>query len=249
MRHAITKLAHLHLTSTEKARERVIKLGEPEELVINTGCPGTDLIITDYSRSFSELRYALYKAANNRPEVLEKFQENYFLVMQSPVTTEVNEAENQIDQTLEALKAFSELKIILLPNPDAGGDKMEKKILEFGRDRQDVLIFKHFPPDIFVDLMKKARVMVGNSSAGIREAGYFGLPVVNIGTRQAGRERTTNIIDVGNEKDEIIRAIETQLTHGPYSKETLYGTGGSAEKIADLLASVDFTKIQKQLTY
>ncbi|KKQ40783.1 MAG: UDP-N-acetylglucosamine 2-epimerase [Microgenomates group bacterium GW2011_GWC1_37_8] len=249
IRHAITKLAHLHLTSTIEARNRIIKLGEPEESVINTGCPGVDLLLNTPAFSFLELRYELYKSANNRIEILEKFRDDYMLVMQSSVTTEDDKAEDQIIATLKALDNFKETKVIMLPNPDAGGDKIEREIKKFVSKRNDFIIFKHFPPELFVNLMRNTRVMVGNSSAGIRETGYFGVPTVNIGTRQIGRERSENIIDVGNDEKEITAAIRKQLEHGPYKPERIYGEGNAAAKIAEILSSVDFSKIQKQITY
>jgi len=249
LRHAITKLSHFHLPSTSLSMERIIKMGEPRENVVCVGCPGIDLLLSAPKLDLSELKYELYRSANNRPEVLEKFRDDYILVMQSSVTTEVNKAGEQIRETLAALAKLDLLKIILLPNPDAGGDEIEKEILAYAREDSDnVLVFKHFPPEIFINLMRHAKAMVGNSSAGIRESGQFGVPVVNVGTRQNGRERTENIIDASGEK-EISRVIKIQLEHGRYAPDALYGNGQSAHKIAELLLNLNYSIIQKRIAY
>ena len=247
-RHAITKFCHFHFPATEQSRERIIKLGEIPENVVCIGCPGTDLLLETPEFSFEELRYQLYKMSGQR-DFLEKLTPDYLLVVQFPMTTELGDSQSQIEETLSALKGFKQPIVILKPNPDAGGDIVSRCIEKFGRENDNVLIAKHFPPYIFVNLMRQAKVMIGNSSAGIRETGYFGLPTINIGNRQVGRERTVNIIDIPNDAKLIEEEIKKQLEHGRYGTEQVYGDGTACKKIAEIIPTLDYSKIQKKIVY
>jgi UDP-hydrolysing UDP-N-acetyl-D-glucosamine 2-epimerase len=249
-RHAITKLSHLHFPATALAAERVIKLGEKPEMVHNVGCPGTDLLLAAPVLSFSELRHQVYQATNQRREILECFRPDYILLLQFPVVTEVHQTADSIQKTLEALQSFDKLKVVLTPNPDAGSDEIEQALRRYAADNcGSVLLLKHLPAELFFNLMRHAAVMVGNSSAAIRETGYLGLPVVNIGSRQAGRERSANIVDAPEQLEAIKQITSQQLSHGPYPIEQVYGDGHAAEKIVASLLAVDYSQIQKRLAY
>ncbi len=170
-------------------------------------------------------------------------------MLQFPVATEVLEAENQIETTLTALKTFDVSKILLTPTPDAGGDVVESALREYEKNDPRAIVLKHVPSEIFVNLLRHASCMVGNSSGGIRETGYFGLPTVNIGSRQTGRERSKNIMDVLHNKNAIESAIHSQIAYSRYPIETLYGTGDSGKKIAEIISRSDYSQIQKKLAY
>ncbi len=253
IRHALTKLSHLHFASTEQSRERIIKMGEIPETVFNIGCPGTDLLLRaprlDQTTTFERLNTEVIK-------VKEKYDPDkpYLLVLQHPVTTEFDDIEKQIVELLEALRQFANYQIIMLwPNIDAGAERISKIIrhyltfTELADDR--IKIVKHIPGEIFVNLMRHTLCLVGNSSSGIREAGYFGTPVVNIGSRQTGRERGKNVVDAGYNKEAIIQAITQQINHGKYPVERLYGDGTAGKQFADICASIPLPHIQKRITY
>lgn len=247
-RHAITKLSHCHFPATPQAAERIIRLGEKPESVHCVGCPGSDLLLGAPMLAFEDLRYKIYRLSH-QSEVIEKFTPGFLLFFQFPVTTEFNLVGQQMAATLSAAGHFPQSKIILSSNPDAGGDAVMEAVTNFSRGRNDVLLFKHLPSELFINLMRQAAVMVGNSSAGIRETGYFGLPTVNVGSRQNGRERTRNIIDAPNDELALVEAIKTQLDRGRYPVEQLYGAGRAGEKIVERLLLVDYRQIQKKMNY
>ncbi len=252
IRHALTKMSHLHFVATEKSKERVTKMGELPETVFNVGCPGTDLLLKtpaiDEKTTIEELNREVIKGGEKL-----NLDKPYLLIVQHPVTTEFEETTKQITQTLEALKNFNEQIIGLWPNIDAGTDEfsriLRKYILLFSSNGHKMIILKHIPIELYVNVLRNALCQVGNSSSGIREACYFGTPVVNIGSRQTGRERGSNVIDVGYNRDEIAKAIKKQLNHGKYPVEYIYGDGNAGKQIADILATIKLPDIQKRITY
>lgn len=141
--------------------------------------------------------------------------------------------------------------IMLWPNIDAGADDISQAIrLALLKPEYHFLtVFRNFPPELFLNLLRRARVLVGNSSVGIREASYFGTPVVDIGTRQTGRQRGKNVLNVPYDTNAITAAVRTQLTHGKYAVEYLYGNGGAGKRIADALRTVDISSVQKRIAY
>ena len=175
--------------------------------------------------------------------------------MQHPVTTELNDVERQIRETMDAVIELGEQTVVIYPNADAGGRKTIE-IIEQYRGHNFIRIFKSLKNVDYLSLMRSADVMVGNSSSGIIEAPSFGLPVVNIGTRQIGRQRGQNVIDVDYDKDKIIKAIKVGL----YDKEfkgkaskciAPYGNGHASTKIAEILENIDITPelLQKKIVY
>ena len=171
-------------------------------------------------------------------------------MLQHPVTTEYEHAFNQIAATLEAIKGLKIPTIWFWPNVDAGSDEISKGLRRFREQtRPDyVHFYRNFTPEDFVRLIANCACLVGNSSAAIREGSFLGTPAVNIGTRQHGRERGDNVIDVQPKPPDIITAIKTQLAHGRYHRSSLYGDGKAGRRIADALAE-PLPPIQKSLTY
>ena len=168
--------------------------------------------------------------------------------MQHPVTTEYGHGFDQINETLEAVAQIGMQALVFWPNVDAGSEDVAKGIRifrELGRDH-GFHFFRNLPPEVFVKLMAHTACMVGNSSSALREGSFLGTPAVTVGTRQQGRERGPNLVDVGHDKTEIADAIRDQLAHGPYEPSSLFGDGTAGEKIADTLAAVR-PSVQKRL--
>ncbi|MCY6483564.1 UDP-N-acetylglucosamine 2-epimerase [Clostridium aestuarii] len=245
IRHAITKLSHIHFPTTEDSRERIIKMGEQEENVYVVGAPGIDYIKnTEYI---------------SREEMLKKFNledSKIFIMTQHPITTERDLVKWQIEQTLQAVVECGVQTIISYPNSDNGGREIIKVIEEY-REKYDFLkVFKNLSQVEYLSLLNIADAMIGNSSSGIIEASSFKLPVINIGTRQEGRLRACNVIDVGYEKEEILKGINKALYDDKYREELKscvnpYGDGKAGERISKHLDEIEITRelIQKRITY
>lgn len=247
VRHAITKLADYHFTASASARERVIKMGEDSQFVINTGCPSIDIaqeILDNPALDFDP--YQKYGGVGHQPDL----SNGYIVVMQHPVTTEYQDSRKHIDQTLNILPKLQLPVLWFWPNVDAGADGTSSGIRAFREhhDMKHVHFFKNMKGDDFLRLLKNAKVLVGNSSVGIRECAYLGVPVVNIGTRQHQRDRGLNVIDVDYNTDQIISAINQHLSLTEIQSSTIYGDGNSGQRIAELLFSLPL-KFHKTLTY
>ncbi len=247
VRHAITKLADVHFPATPLAAERIIKMGEDPSTVFVTSCPSIDLaaeVAGDPALDFDPFeRYGGVGA----PVDLEN---GYLVVLQHPVTTEYGQARAHVGETLHAVAATALPTLWFWPNVDAGSDGTSNAIRAFREiERPDnIHFFKNFAPTDFLRLLANAAVLVGNSSVGIRECAFLGVPTVNIGSRQGGRERGPNVIDVGYDRDEVRAAIDAHRAHGPYPPDHLYGDGHAGERIADLLATLPLS-VEKRLCY
>ena len=246
IRHAVTKFAHLHFPASEQAKERIIRLGEDPATVHLVGCPRMDLV-TEILSEPGDLNGELF-ARGVGPEL--NLGEPFVLVSQHPVTTEYGDGEMQITSTLEALHKLDMAAIILWPNADAGADDIARgmrKWRERGLDER-MHFFKNLPVATYVRLMKKTACLVGNSSSGIREGAFIGTPVVNLGTRQNDREHGGNVCHAPHDSKAISDAIKTQVSHGSFASEPIYGDGNAGRKIAQILAAVDVC-VQKQMTF
>lgn len=234
VRHANTKLADLHLVASEDARQRVIKMGENSSMVINTGCPSIDLAREVIENPISDFDPVAKYGGVGQAEGWEK---GYMVVMQHPVTTEYGKAKVDVIKTLQAVDQTGIPTFWFWPNVDAGADGTSSGIRQYRELHSPAAIrfFKNMEPGDFLQLIRNARCLIGNSSAGIRESAFLGVPVVNIGTRQNRRQRGRNVIDVDYDKEAIVKAIEQQLDHGSYQSEYLYGDGKSGEAIARVL--------------
>ena len=246
VRHAVTKLADLHLPSTELSRERIIRMGEDPERIVVTGCPSIDLAIRVRDGEVPSFDpYERYVGVGGRPDL----SDGYLVVMQHPVTDEHASARQQIWETLEAVEAAGLPALWFWPNVDAGSDGISTGIREFrelGRAGR-LHFFKNMAPLDFLRIALDSRAIVGNSSVALRECSSLGVPAVNIGTRQRGRERGNNVIDVGYDRDGIEAAIRLALAQ-PRTGEPLYGDGRAGIRIADALATLPLTR-SKMLTY
>lgn len=247
VRHAVTKLADLHFVSTEKARQRVVRMGEDPARVFLTGCPSIDLAAeVDAERALDFDPFERYGGVGD----IFDMPDGYLVVMQHPVTTEYEAARQHAFETLHAARAVDLPVFWFWPNVDAGSDGTSNAIRTFRElgTPHRMHFFKNMAPHDFLRLLCNARCLVGNSSVGIRECSYLGVPVVNIGSRQASRERGPNVLDVGYDRAAIEAAIREQAAHGPYEGATLYGRGQAGREIARLLAEAALT-YEKRLTY
>ena len=248
VRHANTKLADIHLVASEDAKERVIKMGEDPEYVFNTGCPSIDLakeVLDNPKLDFDPIsRYGGVGADI-------EYKNGYLVVMQHPVTTEYEMAKLQIQETLKAINELNIPTFWFWPNVDAGSDGTSRGIRQFREkyNPTNIRFMKNLEPKDFLKLIYNSKCLIGNSSVGIRESSFLGIPVVNIGSRQDGRVRGRNVIDIKEYKKEIIKeAIIKQIENGKYKSETIYGDGKAGEKIAKVLEEVEL-RFHKKICY
>ncbi|MCI0566098.1 UDP-N-acetylglucosamine 2-epimerase [bacterium] len=236
VRHAITKLAHIHFATNEPAKERIIRMGENPDYVWNFGSPEIEML------SRGELRFDRKRI--NEIGVGKNIDLNgpYLIVMHHPVTTEVGRNRKHVEEALHAVHELGIPAVWFWPNPDAGTDETSEGIRAF-RERENpknIRFIKYLSPDDFLGLLHGAACLVGNSSAGIKECSFLGIPVVNIGTRQEGRMRGKNVIDVPYEKEAIKKAILKQrsISGGRYAPDHAYYQKGTSANIAEKLATV-----------
>jgi GDP/UDP-N,N'-diacetylbacillosamine 2-epimerase (hydrolysing) len=245
VRHAITKLAHIHFAATKESADRIIKMGEEPWRVHVVGAPGLDLILNEKIPEPKEIarKYAL------------DLSKPILLVVQHSVIPEADKAPDQIRETLKAIAELGYQTIIIYPNADAGGRRMIEVIKEYEKC-SFIKTFRSIAHENFLGLMKLASVMIGNSSSGIIEAPSFGLSVINIGPRQKGRQRAENVVDVDYDKEEIKTAIQKALYDEKFKEKVknvknFYGDRKAGMKIASVLSSIKIDKklLEKRMTY
>lgn len=247
VRHAITKLADVHFVSTTLARERVIRMGELPERVHITGCPSIDIAAEVAARPALDFDpFVKYGGVGNELDL----RDGYVVVMQHPVTTECGQARQQVEETLEACHALGMPVLWFWPNVDAGSNETSQAVRIFREQARAgrFHFFKNMGSADFLRLLINSRCLIGNSSVAIRECSFLGVPTVDIGSRQGGRERADNVIAVPHAREEILAAARHQVAHGRYPASTLYGDGQTGARIADLLATLTFS-IEKKLPY
>jgi UDP-hydrolysing UDP-N-acetyl-D-glucosamine 2-epimerase len=247
IRHAVTKLAHLHFPANAAAAERIIRMGEPPDTVHVVGCPRIDLVAEIVrTAGVSHVDRLLREGVGADIDLSQPF----LLVNQHPVTTEYGHGKDQIWETLEALDELKMPTVMLWPNVDAGSEDIATGMRTFRETRRPSYIrfYKNFPIETYVRLMISCAAVVGNSSAPIREGAFLGVPAVNIGTRQMGRDRGANVVDVDYRRHDIAAAIRQQVARGRVASNHLYGDGSSGGRIADLLARVPL-RVQKRLVF
>jgi len=237
VRHSITKLADYHFVASESAKERVIKLGEDPQFVFNTGCPSIDIaseVAKVKGLNFDP--YQKYGGVGAEPDL----SKGYLVVMQHPVTTEYKDSRKHIEETLMAINQFNIPTLWFWPNVDAGADGTSTGIRSFREKNElkNVHFFKNMEGDDFLVLLNNSLGLIGNSSVGIRECAYLGVPVINIGSRQNKRDRGNNVIDVPYDKEQIKKALADILNNKKPLSSNVYGGGNAGKTIGDILQSV-----------
>tara|TARA_B100000767_G_C19704097_1_gene509705 strand:- start:3 stop:1196 length:1194 start_codon:yes stop_codon:yes gene_type:complete len=253
VRHAITKLAHLHFVSNKDSYNRVIKLGENKKYVFNVGCPRNDL-----------LKQIINKNKNKKQSILKNIymhgvgdmmkinkNENFLIILQHPVTTEYDSSNKQIKKTFAAIQKIDLKKIILWPNADAGYEQISSEIrkLREKNELKNYRVIKNLPIEDYAILLNRASCIVGNSSSAIRDGSFIGTPAVNIGTRQNSRLHGSNVINVKNDEKKIFFAINKQIKIKKYRSSRIYGNGDAAKKIVKILKKLEKIDIQKKINY
>ena len=235
VRHAITKLSHIHFPTNAQSKNRIIKMGENSDYIFNVGSPDIEFIAKNNYKAHNKLLN--YLGVGDVVDI----KKQYIIVSNHPVTTEYGKNKKH---TLELLDAIHELNIPTIwfwPNVDAGTDEVSKAIRIFRENKKSkhIRFIKYLPANEYTGLLKKTACLVGNSSSGIKECSYLGVPAVNIGTRQNGRMRAENIVDISYNKAEIKKAIKKQIAGGRYKSSNIYSKDGTSKEIADILASIN----------
>ena len=233
IRHAMSKFSHIHFPATELSKERLIRMGEDPNNIYVVGCPSIDVI-----RETTVVDIKTLEEYFNLD-----FSKPVLLMIQHPVTTEAQDSFYQIKETVDAIKEVGVQTVVLLPNNDAG----YSRIIDYIKG-SDLKWYPSLPTEIFINLYRNANAIVGNSSSGIHETPSLGIPAINIGNRQQGRERAANVIDVHNEKDAIIAGIKKALNDTEFMNmvkglENPYGDGTSAEKIVSILKMISLENL------
>ncbi len=228
VRHAISKLSHLHFVATSEARDRLIRMGERGDSVHVVGAPGVDGLM-DATRPARE---------NLCAQVGFDPAHSVGLLVFHPVLQESSDAARQVRDVLQATEGLQILA--LMPNSDAGSEAV-RQVLSSAAEQGQIVLKTHLRRDEYIGWLAACDVLIGNSSSGIIEAASFGTPVVNIGTRQNLRERNTNVTDVPVETNVIRAALAKAVSHGRYVPFNVYGDGQAGERIVELLATTVIT--------
>jgi GDP/UDP-N,N'-diacetylbacillosamine 2-epimerase (hydrolysing) len=240
LRHAISKFSNFHFTANANTKKRLIKMGEVAKNIFVVGCPSIDALLSE-----KMLKKDIIKKKFNIDLTKKKI-----LLIQHPVTSEINNAPKQILSTIEAIKKTGLQTLVVFPNRDAGSKYILKKIISSKLSYTETLSLSEYKTFLSSDT-----ILVGNSSSGIHEAATFSVPVVNIGTRQSGREKPKNVIDVSYKKNDIYKAIKKATSSEFYNLiknlKNPYGNGNSAEKIFKIIKKINFKNFntQKRNTY
>ncbi|MCI0627123.1 MAG: UDP-N-acetylglucosamine 2-epimerase [Acidobacteria bacterium] len=243
-RHAITKFAHFHFPSTRRSAEYLLRMGERPDSILGIGCPSSDIARHLDPKLTHDILHRRGSGASidaSRP---------FLLVIFHPTTTEFGGERPQMEALLAALNDLQQQTAILWPNIDAGSDHVSKAIRRFREQTKPAWLrtLINLPPEDYLKVLANTACAIGNSSSFVRDAGYFGTPVVLVGNRQDGRETDEHVIRARPVREEILGAMRNQLAHGRYAPSALYGDGYVSERIADALATLN-PYIQKQLHF
>lgn len=243
-RHAISKFAHFHFPSTKRSAEYLVRMGERPDTILAVGCPSSDLA--------HRLDQHLEPSAVNGPGAGAQIdvERDFLLVVFHPTTTEYGSEREQMDELLLALRELELPTILLWPNIDAGADHISKAVRVFRTQTGSrwLRTLTNLEPETYLKVLGRTACAVGNSSSFVRDASYFGTPVVLVGNRQMGREADRHVLPVDARAADIVAAIRRQLSHGRYAASTLYGDGRVSARIADALARLT-PYVQKRLAY
>ncbi|HVB59240.1 MAG TPA: UDP-N-acetylglucosamine 2-epimerase [Candidatus Acidoferrales bacterium] len=243
-RHAITKMAHYHFPSTKRSANYLVRMGEAPESILGIGCPSSDIARMLVPVITSETINGTGSGANI------EIDKPFLLVVFHPTTTSYGTEREQVEEILQALGKLKIQTVMLWPNIDAGSDHISKAIRLF-RDREAptwLRTITNLSPEHYLNLLARVSCAIGNSSSFVRDAGYFGTPVVLVGDRQEGRETDSHVLRTVPTTAQVFRAVRKQLSHGAYKRSALYGDGLVAARIAEGLVNLE-PYVQKRLHY
>lgn len=247
IRHAITKLAHVHFPATQEAAQRIERLGESPATIFPVGATSLDIISSLDLEDLTPIT-TLQHSEGLGPVI--DLQQPYLVVIQHPVTTEYYDNYAHVNETIAAIETIGMHTVWIWPNMDAGSDGISKGLRMFceRRNPQNIHFFKGLAIEYYAPLLKNTACLIGNSSSGIRESAFLGVPTVNIGSRQCDRNRGKNVLDVPYDRHAIVDAVQAQMKHGTYPMDPMYGDGKAGRRIVDILKSINFT-LQKRISY
>ncbi len=234
VRHAITKLSHIHFTTNKASADRIKRMGENPKYIFDFGATEVEFVAKNNFKISEKLINDL--GVGDAIDINSPF----LVVMYHPVTSEIGDNLKHTKELLQAVYGLSLPTVWFWPNVDAGTDEVSKAIRSFREIKKPdhMRFLKYLPAEQFIGLLKRCSCLVGNSSAGIKECSYLGIPVVNIGTRQNGRMKAPNVSDSGYGREEIVKAVKDQIKHGNYKKSLIYYKPGSSKKIAEKISSI-----------
>ena len=248
VRHATSKLAHVHFPATKKSKQNLIKMGEDPKNVYNFGCPSMDLINLQNLKIDDKFKkkYENYGVG----ELKIDFNKPYIVVLQHPVTTEYGKERKYITETAKVLVNLDMQVVWLWPNVDAGSNYLSKtlRVIREIKKPRNIIWQKNYNPEDYIKLIYNSTCMIGNSSSAIREGAFLGIPAINIGERQRDRESGPNVIHVNYNSNEILKALKKQLKVKKYKKNNLFGNGNTGKKIVKILSKINLNII-KRLNY
>ncbi len=233
IRHAVTKLSHAHFVANKEAQARLLQLGERLESTYVIGSPDIDVMNSDLLPPISEVK--------NRYEIQ---YDKYGVVIFHPVTTELEDLQNHIDILVSSLISSQRNYVVIYPNNDHGSEVIFKAY-ERIEENPSFRVFPSMRFEYFLQLLKNANFMIGNSSAGVREAPHFGVPTINLGSRQNNRVTLPSISNIDFDQDKILNVIKN-VDKDSYKKVSMFGDGNSAEKFYEILQSKSFWLMEKQ---
>jgi UDP-N-acetylglucosamine 2-epimerase (hydrolysing) len=233
IRHAVSKLSHTHFVANDEAKKRLQQMGELGNSIYVIGSPDMDVMLNENVPKWTEVAKSY-----------EIPFDTYGISMFHSVTTEVDSMDIYAEDYVSALEESGHNYIVIYPNNDKGSAFILNKIKRLN-DNPKFRVFPSVRFEAFLSMMKQALFMVGNSSAGIREAPYYGIPTVNVGTRQRGRTSNPDIINTGYDKEQILKGIHKGINH-KINKRSLFGDGRSNQKFIEILSSKCFWSTQKQ---
>ena len=240
LRHAMSKFANFHFVANNDAKKRLVKMGENKKNIFIVGCPSIDALKIE--KEIDERSFM--KKFNLNPK------EKFMIAIQHPVTTEQKSSKWQILQTIKAIKRSKIPTIFVMPNNDTGHKSIIREI-----KKTSIIWTKNLSLSEYKFLLNRASILIGNSSSGIHEAASFKLPVVNIGSRQHGRLRPFNVVDVDYNSNKILKSIRFCLNNNYFRKKIKklknpYGDGNSAKYIINIIEKLNLNlSTQKINTY
>jgi len=243
IRHAITKLAHIHFATNEDARRRIITMGENKKYVFNVGSPDIEVVMR-YGKG--KPNHAFIQETGSGADI--NTRQPYLIVMYQPVTTELETLRENTRMLLRTVHSLNIPAFWFWPNFDAGAEEGIAKELRIFSDKvkdHSIKFMRYIPPKEYLSLLNSAVCLVGNSSAGIKECSYLGVPVVNIGSRQTNRLKGRHVLDVSHDENAVIHAIQKQIAKGRYTPSRIYAKPDTAKNITEILATAPLY-VQKQ---
>src|SRR5687767_6987614 len=236
IRHAVTKLAHLHFVANKEAAARVCRMGELPEHVHVVGTPSLDQLADIDLKDVKRIERVVDE--RGRGPVVD-LRSDYVVVSHHPIVTQIAEAPQHFAEIAQAVRQLQLPAVWILPNLDAGAAEALGPVASLQRDpcAPRVRSVGSLPFDAYARLLHNARCLIGNTSSGLREGAFLGVPVVNVGARQQGRARAKNVVDTPDDCASIVTAVQRQIAHGRYTSDALYGDGKAGQRISELLAS------------